>query len=263
MFELTPFFILAFLAFAIQWLMFVPSWIFHTEKYFDLTGSLTYITLALLAIFLFGNDDPRTMLLGLLVIIWAVRLGLFLFGRVSQAGEDRRFRKIKQSFPLLLMVWSLQGAWVTITFGAGLAAMTSNFYEPLGLFAAIGVFLWIFGFAIEVIADRQKTNFRSDPENQETFIQSGLWSYSRHPNYLGEIMLWSGIAIIALPVLDGWWYLTLVSPFWVTLLLTKISGIRLLEERAERTWGNDANYQAYKNRTPVLIPKLSRKLDHR
>jgi len=256
MFEPGPFFQLALLAFALQWMMFIPSWIFHTEKYFDLTGSLTYITLALLAMFLLGNDDPRTMLIGLLVIIWAIRLGLFLFKRVSRAGEDQRFRKIKQSFPMLLMVWSLQGAWVTITFSAGLAAMTSNFYEPLGLFAAIGVLLWAIGFSIEVIADRQKTKFRNDPNNQRKFIQSGLWAYSRHPNYFGEIMLWTGIAVAALPVLHDWWYLTLISPVWVVLLLTKISGIRLLEQRAEKLWGDDLDYQQYKGKTPILIPKL-------
>ena len=136
MFEPALFFQLAFLAFALQWLMFIPSWIFHTEKYFDLTGSLTYITLALLAMFVLGNDDPRTILIGILVLIWAIRLGSFLYGRVSHAGEDRRFRKIKQNFALLLMVWSLQGAWVTVTFSAGLAAMTSNLYEPLGIFSA-------------------------------------------------------------------------------------------------------------------------------
>ena len=256
MFEPAPFFQLALLAFAVQWLVFIPSWIFRTEKYFDLTGSLTYITLALLTMFLLGNDDPRTMLIGLLVIIWAARLGLFLFGRVSLIGEDRRFRKIKQSFPLLLMVWTLQGAWVTVTFSAGLAAMTSNFYEPFGLFGTIGVFLWVSGFAIEVIADRQKTKFRSDANNQDKFIQSGLWAYSRHPNYLGEIMLWSGIALVALPVLHGLWYMTLISPVWVALLLTRISGIRLLEQRAEKMWGDDPNYQEYKARTPALIPKL-------
>ena len=257
MFEPALFFQLAFLAFALQWLMFIPSWIFHTEKYFDLTGSLTYITLALLAMFVLGNDDPRTILIGILVLIWAIRLGSFLYGRVSHAGEDRRFRKIKQSFALLLMVWSLQGAWVTVTFSAGLAAMTSNLYEPLGIFSAVGVLLWVTGFTIEVIADRQKSEFRDNQDNQDKFIQTGLWAYSRHPNYLGEIMLWIGIAVLALPVLHGWWYLTLLSPVWVTLLLTRISGIRLLEQRAEKMWGDDPDYQEYKTKTPVLIPKLS------
>ena len=157
---------------------------------------------------------------------------------------------------MLLMVWSLQGAWVTITFSAGLAAMTSDFYEPLGLFAAIGVLLWGIGFSIEVIADRQKTKFRNDPNNQRKFIQSGLWAYSRHPNYFGEIILWTGIAVAAIPVLHDWWYLTLISPVWVVLLLTKISGIRLLEQRAEKLWVDDLYYQQYKEKTPILIPKL-------
>ena len=257
MLDLSPFFLLAILAFVVQWLMFIPSWLFHTEKYFDLTGSLTYIALAFLGMTILGNDDPRTMLIGILVIVWAARLGTFLFRRVSKAGEDRRFRQIKQSFPQLLFVWSLQGGWVTITFGAGLAAMTSDFYEPMGLFAAVGLILWLTGFSIEVIADRQKTEFRSHPENQQRFINSGLWAYSRHPNYLGEILLWTGITVIAIPVLDGWWYLTLISPIWVFFLLTKISGVRLLELRADKTWADDPEYQAYKAKTPVLLPRLS------
>ena len=254
--ELHDFWLLVILAFAIQWLIFIPSWLFHTERYFDLTGSLTYISLALLGMFVVGNDDPRNLVIGSLVIVWAARLGSFLFSRVMRAGEDRRFRKIKQSFPLLLRTWTLQALWVSVTFGAGMAAMTSAVHKPIGVFAAIGLLLWVVGFAVEVIADRQKTAFNRDGANAGKFISSGLWARSRHPNYFGEITLWLGIAVIALPVLDGWWYLTLISPVFVILLLTRVSGVPTLNWRATKQWGDDPDYQAYKASTPLLIPKL-------
>ena len=114
--------------------------------------------------------------------------------------------------------------------------------------------IWLAGFAIEVIADRQKSAFRADPENRNRFIQSGLWAWSRHPNYFGEIVLWSGIAVIAFPVLQGWQYATLISPIFVVVLLTKISGVRMLENRANKQWGNDPDYQAYRDSTSVLVP---------
>lgn len=254
--EFHVFWQLVLLAFAIQWLVFIPSWIFRTERYYDLTGSLTYISLALITMFSVGNGDPRSFLIGVLVIIWAARLGSFLFQRVMNAGEDRRFRKIKQSFPLLLRTWTLQGLWVTVTFSAGLAAMTGDLHKPAGILTIAGLLLWLTGFAIEVIADQQKSAFNRDPANNGTFIATGLWSHSRHPNYLGEIMLWTGIAMIALPVLDGWSYLTLISPVFVFLLLVKISGVPMLERRAERMWGEEPEYQHYKSRTPVLLPRF-------
>ena len=103
---------------------------------------------------------------------------------------------------------------------------------------------------------RQKRRFRADPANKGQFIHTGLWARSRHPNYFGEIVLWIGIAIITLPVLRGWHWVTLISPVFVTLLLTRVSGIPLLEKRADERWGGQEDYETYKVRTPVLIPRL-------
>ncbi|MEL0066412.1 MAG: DUF1295 domain-containing protein [Gammaproteobacteria bacterium] len=241
-------------AFIVQWVMFIPAWIYHTEHYFDLTGSLTYITLTIFALLTAGLGNERALLIGALVMIWATRLGSFLFIRISKAGEDRRFRKMKMNFLQFLMTWTLQGLWVYITYAAGLAAMTSVAEVPIGPIAIAGAALWALGFGIEVVADRQKTAFRKDPSNQDKFIQSGLWAWSRHPNYFGEIMLWCGIMVIAIPVLEGLQYATLISPIFVIVLLTKISGVRMLENRAEKLWGNDPEYQKYKATTPSLIP---------
>jgi steroid 5-alpha reductase family enzyme len=240
-------------AFAVQWIFFIPAFIFQTEKYFDLTGSLTFISLALLVMYLNGAASSVHLLIGCMVVIWAVRLGAFLFRRISSAGHDRRFRTIKPDFLQFLMTWTIQGLWVFITFSAGLAAMTSGKTQPLTTLAGIGAFLWVAGFAIEVIADRQKQAFNNDPENADRFITTGLWAGSRHPNYFGEIVLWCGIALMAFPSLSGWQYVTLVSPVFVFVLLNYISGVRMLEARANRKWADDVEYQNYSRRTPSLI----------
>jgi steroid 5-alpha reductase family enzyme len=243
------------LAFLIQWLAFIPAFSLQTEKFFDLTGSLTYITVVAAAVILTPIVDGRALLLGGMVAVWAVRLGSFLFTRIRAAGEDRRFREIKPSFARFLLTWTLQGLWVSLTLAAALAALTSTYRVKLGFFALIGFLVWLFGFGIEVIADRQKRRFKAMPENEGKFINMGLWAWSRHPNYFGEIVLWIGVAIVALPVLQGWQYLTLISPIFVILLLTRVSGIPMLETRADEKWGGQAEYEAYKANTPVLIPR--------
>lgn len=242
------------LSFAINWLVFVPSFLQQTEHYFDLTGSLTYITLVVTALVLGGATDARTLLLAALVVVWAGRLGSFLFARIQQDGRDGRFDEIKPSLPRFLLTWTLQAVWVLITLAPALAAMTTIEPRPLELFAAVGLAVWAIGFGIEVVADRQKREFRRQPGNRGRFITTGLWAWSRHPNYFGEITLWTGVALLAAPVLSGWQYLTLVSPLFVYLLLTRVSGISLLEARAEERWGRDADYRAYRDRTPALVP---------
>jgi len=246
-------------AFAIQWLAFVPAFILKTERTYDLTGSFTYISVAILAVALAGRWDARALLLLAMVAVWAVRLGSFLFRRVHRAGKDDRFTEIKQSFVRFLLAWTLQGLWVSFTLAAALAAITTRATKPLGIAAWIGLAIWIIGFAIEITADMQKKRFRAVPENKGRFIQSGLWGWSRHPNYFGEIVLWIGVAVVAAPALQGWQWVTLISPVFVTLLLTKISGIPILERRADKTWGGQPEYEAYKSRTPTLILRPPRK----
>ena len=242
------------LIFAVQWLFFVPAYLQRNEKTFDLIGSCTYIGVTVIALVLSSTSDPRDWLIGVLVIVWALRLGTFLNSRVRQANQDRRFRSIKHNFGLFLMTWTIQGLWVTLTYAAGMIVITQDQVVPLGALAAIGVVTWLIGFGIEVIADQQKRRFRAVSENQGRFITSGLWAWSQHPNYFGEILLWIGIALIAWPVLYQWEFATLASPVFVWLLLTKISGTRMLDNLAKRDWGQDEEYQAYVARTPKLIP---------
>ena len=244
------------LAFLIQWLAFIPAFLLRSEKFFDLTGSFTYISIIAFALIFSAKVDDRAIILGSLVMIWAVRLGTFLFRRIRRAGRDERFDELKSSFFRFLTVWTIQGLWVTFTMAAALAGITTTLRKNMDVFAISGILLWVFGLIFEVIADSQKSRFNADPANKGKFIQTALWSRSRHPNYFGEITLWLGIAIIALPVLRGWQLTTLLSPVFVTFLLTRISGIPLLERKADIKWGGQNDYESYKKRTPVLIPRL-------
>ena len=256
---LPSFALAASIGFILHWLIFIPSYIYQTEHYFDLIGSISYISIVLFTFLALNNLDVRSILIGLLILVWAVRLGSFLFIRVKRDGKDNRFTVMKTKFWWFLFTWTIGGLWVFITMAAGLAAMTSAKAVPLGWYALIGIVLWLEGFIFEVVADHQKTRFRSKKENRDKFINEGLWSLSRHPNYYGEITLWLGIAFIAFPVLQGWQLLTLISPIFVYILLTRISGITMLERRADKKWGDDPEYQLYKETTSSLIPIAKRK----
>ncbi|GAA2846231.1 DUF1295 domain-containing protein [Paenarthrobacter ilicis] len=243
-------------AFIIQWLVFIPSFKAQTEKFFDLTGSLTYVVITVILALLTPGIDARGILLAALVSIWALRLGTFLSRRISKSGKDDRFDEIKPSLIRFLNVWTVQGLWVVFTAAAAWIAITSSQKVGLDWLAIVGLVLWVVGFGIEVVADLQKSRFKADPANKGKFISTGLWSKSRHPNYFGEILLWVGVAIIAAPVLQGWQWVAMISPVFVALLLLKVSGIPLLEKKADKHWGGQADYEAYKKNTPVLIPKL-------
>jgi steroid 5-alpha reductase family enzyme len=250
---LSLFAICASVSYLLHWIIFVPSFIGQTEHYFDLTGTISYLTAIALGFYLNPSSDPRDLLIGVLITIWAIRLGTFLFTRVKKDGKDKRFTVMKTQFVWYLMTWTIGGCWVFITMAAGLAAITSNTTVALGLPALVGTLLWIIGFSIEIIADKQKRDFKKDTSKDKEFITTGLWAWSRHPNYFGEIMLWIGVTIIAYPVLVGWQLCTLISPIFVYVLLTRISGVPLLENRAIKKWGSDPEYTSYLERTPVLI----------
>ncbi len=250
-----PLFILSALcAYVLHWLAFVPAYLYQTERYFDLTGSLSFLSSVTLAIALHPDLNPLQLLLAALICIWAIRLGYFLFSRILQAGKDKRFDEIKRIFWRFFLTWTLGATWVFVTLAMALVALTNVVTRGIDGFAIAGTLIWLTGFAIEVIADTQKSRFRANPENESTFIDTGLWAYSRHPNYFGEIVLWIGIAVIALPSLSGLQWVTVISPLFVILLLTKVSGIPLLEKSALERWGNDEEYQRYLKSTPVLVP---------
>ena len=247
------------LAYVIHWIAYIPAYIFQTEKFYDLTGSVTYLSVVWF-VFLstyqsislnFGN-----LILVLLISIWTIRLGLFLFMRIHKAGEDKRFRTIKTSASQFFMTFTISGLWVTLCSMCALVAISSPEGLVMNALTYVGIILFIIGFGIEIVADNQKTAFRSIEANKDSFITSGLWSKSRHPNYFGEVLLWFAIAVISFSSLEGLQLITLISPVFTYILLVYISGVRMLEDMNDKKWADDEQYKSYKKNTPMLFPKL-------
>ena len=247
------------MVFVIQWIAYIPAFIFKTEKFYDLTGSLTYITAISFALYSTNtsqNLDLGSLIIGAAIIIWAARLGSFLFMRIHKDKKDGRFDSIKTSFSQFFMTWTLQGMWVFICSSAALVAIASPTGVVINIIFFLGLALFVLGFAVEVIADNQKTKFRSIPENKDQFINEGLWARSRHPNYFGEITLWTGITVMGISTFEGMNYLAIFSPVFSYLLLVYVSGVRMLEFRGHKKWGHLDEYNSYKKNTPKLIPKI-------
>ena len=244
------------LIFCIQWISFIPAFIFQTEKFYDLTGSITYLTTVFTALYITDSGNISDYVIVSCVAIWAIRLGSFLFMRIHKAGEDRRFRDIKPNFTRFFMTWTLQGMWVSMCLLCVLTALSSYSGIIVNNIFYIGLMVFISGFIIEVLADHQKTVFRKNIDNKDKFISSGLWAYSRHPNYFGEILLWLGIAVMSFSSLEGFQYFTLISPIFVYVLLVYISGIRMLENQANKKWGHLDSYKEYLKNTPRLFFRI-------
>jgi len=242
----------------LQVIFFIPSFLLKTEKYYDLIGSLTYITTVSLAYFSVENKTMIDSIIYFYIIVWASRLGIYLFRRVRNVGKDVRFDKAKKHFFWFLQYWIGQALWVALTACAAIIAILSPEDDTLPVLAMFGMALWLSGFTIESIADYQKRAFRKENNPREAFIHSGLWARSRHPNYFGEITLWIGIAVIALNTLTGIEYITLISPVFVYILLTRMSGINMLERIADERYGHLEEYIEYKENTPVLFLRLKK-----
>ena len=252
-------FICLIISFVLHWIAFIPAYLARTEKFYDIAGTVAYLSVLATASYLTvissnNNLQLRSIIVIILVLIWALRLGLFLFVRVLKAGEDRRFREVKQNFSKFLVWWSVSALWVFLTAANALTMIINNVSFTDDFYFYFGLSLWLIGFSFEAIADEQKRRFKSDKKNKDAFISTGLWGLSRHPNYFGEILLWIGMAVIALPTLIGWQYVTLISPIFIYFLLTRVSGVNLLEDRANQKWGGTEEYESYVKKTPVLIP---------
>ena len=250
----------AVIAIGIQWVAWLPASFRQTERFYDLTGGLTYIAVVVFSLWAGAQTEspsPREWIISLLVVIWALRLSSFLFFRIHRAGKDGRFDELKTSPIRFLVPWTIQGLWVFLTVNVVIVINSQTNPAPsLGIWDGIGFVVWLLGFGIEVIADSQKTAFNAKPENRGRWIEDGLWSLSRHPNYLGEILIWSGIACFGVPCFSGLEKLAWISPVFVYFLLTKISGIPILDKRALTKWENNPEYLLYRANTPVLFPRL-------
>ena len=247
---------MAFIAsFGINVVMFIPAFILKTDKLTDLSYALTFIFVAS-AGYLRSDGGTVQLIITSAVILWALRLGSFLFIRIRKMNKDKRFDGMRENFFKFLRFWLLQAlaVWVvTLSLTSTLASQRTG--TNVYVFAGLAVFL--IGLFIEAIADSQKYVFAQNPANKDRWIQSGLWSISRHPNYLGEILVWVGVCVMSQSVLAGSYRLyALASPLFIALLLIFVSGIPLLEKAADNKWGDDPKYQSYKKKTAVLVPYI-------
>lgn len=242
------------LALGLNLLVFLLAYKKQTDKFTDLTYAVTFLAIAVY--FYLTCHGTVTMTIALILIaLWAARLGLYLGVRIHKMGRDKRFDKIRPSFRKFGTFWTLQGLSVWVIMLPTMLLM-SGMPGALKLWAVSGIVIFALGLIIEAIADQQKYNFLADSKNKGKWIESGLWGYSRHPNYLGEIMVWLGIYLFALPYLELWQALVgLIGPLWITILLVFVTGIPKAEAGADARWGKDKAYKNYKKRVPALIPR--------
>ena len=247
------------LIFGLQITGFIPSFYLKSEKYFDLFGGLTFLSSIFLISFLrfekTNHLSVREIILAISVLLWTIRLSFFLFQRVKRVGKDVRFDNLKFSFSKFLLAWMTQGLWVFVCLFPILIVFSSSANNE-NLYLTFGGIIYLVGLVVEVIADYQKTIHNKINNKKRKFITSGLWSRSRHPNYFGEFLIWTGITIICIPVFSGLKYLALITPIFIYFLLNYISGINFLEERGKDKWGNNPEYVKYLKTTPKFFPKI-------
>lgn len=243
------------LAIAIQIALFTPAFKFKTDKLTDLSYTLTFIILSIIA-FWFADKTIGAYLLLCLILIWAFRLGIFLFIRISKMKKDARFDGVRENLTSFLKFWLAQGVIVFILLIPTFFYL-GTFTKEVSTLATIGLFIALTGILVESIADYQKYKFKSNPKNKNKFISSGLWGIVRHPNYAGEMLVWIGIYIFVLPSLTPLQaIISIMSPITIILLLRFVTGIPPLEKRYNVIYKKDKSYQEYKSKTPLLIPFL-------
>lgn len=217
------------------------------------------MALAFLVYLLQGTYYVRQTVVTVFIVIWSARLGGFLLYRVIVRKKDSRFDEIRENFWKFLGFWIFQMIWVfTVSLPVTLLNAAQNDVS-LNALDYVGWTLWVIGFLIETIADQQKFNYINSTNKEVPFLSTGLWSWSRHPNYFGEILLWSGIFLSSCNVYNQtnelkFGYISIVSPLLTFLLLMFLSGIPLAEEKSDKKFSNLPDYVAYKKSTSILIP---------
>lgn len=247
------------LTFALQLVGWAIAVIMKTETFYDFFGALNFVACGLLTLFLKGTYAKRQIVVTTLVCVSRAWLGGFLAYRVFSREGDARFTEAKDSPTTMLVFWTLQAVWVFAVVSPCVFINGSDEDPALGWSDALGFTLIGGGFLCEMISDLQKFQFRSDAANKGKVCASGLWYYSRHPNYLGEILTWWGVVLAGGAVFaqDSWGWLTLVSPLVTMLLLLGLSGIPLAEgkhlKRFYRTEESGKAYDDYFERTAPLF----------
>jgi steroid 5-alpha reductase family enzyme len=225
----------------------------RTDVVTDLSYSLTFAILAVSLVFT-GARDPVQLVASLLVLLWAVRLGGYLFRRILRMKVDHRFDGMRDDPLRFARFWLVQAVAVAVIMLPVSYLLDQSAAPGFGVWAVAGGAVWLAGLLIEAVADAQKSAFRTKDENRGRFIASGLWRYSRHPNYFGEILVWWGLFIYAVPFLAGVAFAVVAGPVFITLLQLFVSGIPPLERSADEKYGADSAYHDYKRRTSILVP---------
>jgi steroid 5-alpha reductase family enzyme len=235
--------------------LFIPAFLYKTDRLTDISYALTFIILAVVGLAQ-SNREPAHIVLFFAVLVWALRLGGFLLVRIWNMKRDKRFDEMRGNFWLFLRFWVLQGSTVFVVMLASLLFWRQRAIEPSYL-SIFGMMIFAVGLSLEAIADGQKYEFNQDPKNKGKWIETGVWSISRHPNYLGEMMVWAGLYIYVFDELATSERIAgLLSPLYIIGLLLFVSGIPILEKSADVRWGKDKNYRAYKQRVPRLLPVI-------
>lgn len=224
----------------------------QSDKVTDLFYSLSFIILTGFLWFQQADNLTHHLLL-IMITLWGFRLGAYLFKRIHVMKKDARFDQMRKRFIAIAGFWFLQASSILILVIPVIVTFNKTTIQthPIHL---IGFLIWAIGLLIETIADQQKFSFRQNKTNEGSFIQSGLWKWLQHPNYLGEILCWIGVFIVAIPSLEGWEWLAVVSPIWISILLIFISGIPFLQKASQKKYGHLETYQQYKKTTPLIFP---------
>lgn len=219
----------------------------------DIAWGLGFLTVVITGVVQRGAIDMRMGVTAVLVAIWAIRLASHLLRRVRSHPEDGRYHAWRiawgkyASIRSLVQVFLLQGA-LLLVISSSVAVIMARSEAPIGWLDIVGLVVWLIGFLFEVVGDRQLQQFVARPENRGKLMTSGLWKYSRHPNYFGEFTMWWGIWLISLSVVGGAW--TILAPLTITVLLRYVSGVPLLEKK----YTGNPEWEIYQKKTSVLIP---------
>ena len=237
--------------------LFVVSLIVKNNGVVDAAWGGGFLLVAVVTFLHYVDAHPRQLLVMLLVAAWGLRLAAHIHVRNRGQGEDFRYRKWREEwgdhFVLrsFLQIYMLQGALLLVV-ATPVWVVNHDPGGGLGWLDLIGVLVWAVGFTFEAVGDWQLLRFLRDPASEGKIMQTGLWSYSRHPNYFGEATLWWGVFLIALGAPYGW--LAVISPVTIAFLLLKVSGIPMLEAR----WEGNPEFEEYRRRTNALIPWFPR-----
>ncbi len=255
-----PFITSLLIAIAVQAVFFVFAFKFKTDKLTDLAYGLTFILIALYWLY---NDNwlisRFRFIVAMMVVVWALRLIAYLFFRVLKTGRDSRYDGRRESFVKFAKFWVLQAVAVWLITLPVVYMLTRSRVPVVGLGPTIGLYIWSIGLLIETVADKQLFTFRFKKDNHGKWIDEGLWHYSRHPNYFGEIVVWIGVFVFGLSTYSGLGWLVVAGPLTIICLLMFGSGIPILEKANDKKWGNDPNYQGYKATTSILVPLPKRR----